>query len=83
MDAHGRFDDVLQNRHVRIKIELLEHHADLAALPGDAVGRKPLQPVVVHPVANLFTIHLDVTLLDGLKVVDTAQKCGLSRARRT
>ena len=83
MDADRCLDDVLQHRHVRIEVELLEHHADLAPLNGDCVWRQPVETAVAQVVADLFAVDLDRASVNRLKVVDAAQEGGLAGAGRT
>src|SRR6478735_8172446 len=74
--ANRCFDNVLQRGHVRIKIELLKNHADLATLRDDGPLRQLVQTSVPKLVADLFVIHLDRPAIDRLEMIDTAEKCG-------
>src|SRR5690606_29611072 len=66
---HRREHDVLQHREMREKVELLEHHADLAANGGD----------VAYVVAQFDTIDDDLAFLMFLKPVDAANERRLAR----
>ena len=69
-DAAGRERDVLERGEVREEVELLEHHADLAA---DGVE-------VPHAVAQLDPVHHDAPGVVLLEAVQRPQERGLPRA---
>ncbi len=48
-----------QRGHVRIKVELLEDHADLAPLCGDCIVGELLKPALAQPITDLLSIDHD------------------------
>src|SRR3954452_8184572 len=71
--ANGREHAVLQDRHMRKKVEALKDHADVLAYDIDGFD------AVVKP----MTVHHDTALLDCLQAVDTAYQRRLARTGRT
>ena len=81
MDGSG--GDIIDNREVGEEVELLEDHADLAALPGGIVVVQFNQfAMFVFAVADIMTADLNFALVDLLEVVDGAQEGGFPRAGR-
>ena len=80
-DVHGRFDDVLQHRHVRPQIEMLKHHGQFGAqaLQLFGVGRFQLTVLALHQ-QQLFTGHFDTALVRLFQQVDATQKGTFARA---
>ena len=77
-----RLDDVLQRRAVREQVEVLEHHADVAALLGGVTGRHLVQLVAPLAVADQIAVDIQPARIDLLEMVDAAQERRLARARR-
>src|SRR3954469_20169462 len=71
--ANGREHAVLQDRHMRKKVEALKDHADILTHDIDGLD------AVVQP----MTVHHDTALLDRLQAVDTAYQRRLARTGRT
>ena len=79
---HGHFDDVLHHRHMRPKVEVLEHHGQLAAQALELLGVHRVQrAVAVGAQLQAFASYDDLPLLRLLQKVDAAQKGALARAR--
>ena len=68
----GASVQVLEHREVREQVELLEHHADVAAHRVDRL----------HVVGELDAVDDEVARLMLLEPVDAADQRGLARARR-
>ena len=69
----GRQHEVFDRRQMRKQVELLEHHADLAAHGVDIFER----------IGQLDTVHRDAPAVVGLEPVDAADHRRLAGARRT
>ena len=82
LDPHRALDDVLQRRHVREQVELLEHHADVAAPPRDLVGGQLVQAVTADLPPDVTAVDEDAAAVEGLEQVDAAQQGRLARAGR-
>ena len=68
--------DVLQHRHVRPKREMLEHHADAGAQPGQLRVRHG--HVAAGADADLHAAQIDLATVRTLQPVDAAQQRGLA-----
>ena len=77
-----RLHAVLQRRHVREQVEVLEHHADLAADAAEMprVGRH--QPAVLLDMRQRLAVDPDDAAVDRLQRHQHAQHGRLARARR-
>src|SRR5690606_16088002 len=64
-------------------VEMLEHHADLAALPGRFPRMQLVELVALLAVADQLAVDVEPPGIDLLEMIDTAQECRLARTRRT
>ena len=78
--ADQAFGDVLQRRHVRPQVELLEHHADRAAHLAQLAARH--LAAAGRGVADQLPVDGDLAGIIFLEEVDAAQQRGLARAGR-
>ena len=70
MKLHGSYGQILKHRHVRIQIELLEHHPHLFPVLMDGVAL----------VGNAAALKKDLALRGGLQQVQAPQEGGLTAA---
>ena len=81
-DPDGRLDHVLQGGAVWEQVEVLKHHADVAALFGRVLGTHLVQLAVPLAVADEIAVDIQPARVDYLQVVDAPQEGGFARARR-
>ena len=76
---HGpwRQRDILQRRHVREQVEVLEDHPDLRAGGDDLRVPQLVELFADLPIADQIAIDPDAPGIDLLEVIDAAQKGGL------
>jgi hypothetical protein len=74
-DQGGRLDHVAEGGHVREQVEVLEYHADIAALGGDFAGAQFVEAVAFLAVTDQVPVDVDPPGVDFLQVVDSAQQC--------
>ncbi|EMF03274.1 hypothetical protein F518_22560 [Serratia marcescens VGH107] len=79
---HRRFDDVFQHRQVREQVEVLEHVADVDALPENGLFLQLVQPVALAAVTDVVAVDADKALVHALQVVDRPQQRRFARAGR-
>ena len=79
---HGRLDDVVQHRAVAEEVEVLEHHADVAALLRGVLLAHLVQHAVAIVIADQLAVDVEAAGVDLLQVVHAAQQGGLAGAGR-
>jgi spermidine synthase len=78
---HRRFDDVLQHREVRKQVEVLEHHAGLAADAAQIAFAGVAAAAGGVRAGQGLALDGDGAAVDGFEVVQAAQQRALARPR--
>jgi hypothetical protein len=61
----------------------LEHHAERSSLARHVLLPEFLEPSRLQPEADRLPVHPDLAVVDGLEMIDAAQKGRLAGPRRT
>ena len=81
LDMNRCFDDVLERGAVTKEVEVLEHHANLAALAGGIFLRDLVEYAVLFAVADELTIDVQATSSDLFQVIHATQERGFTGTR--